>query len=120
MATVKVDSFEGWKKAFFDFGRIIRDAAGKIVANVEKKDTTDEQKLITEVNPVYFCVDSAWLWKSLSEITPNNAQGEYYLTDLVKLACNQGHAIVSVEIPAEEALGVNTPEQKEIVEGLMK
>lgn len=119
MATVRVDSFDGWKSTFADFGRVIRDGEGNVVAIVEKKDATDEQKNIKEVNPAYFCVDAQWLWKSLAEITPKNSQGEYYLTDLVAIACRQGHTIASIEIPAEEALGVNTPEQLAHVESLL-
>lgn len=126
MATVRVDSFDGWKSTFADFGRVIRDGSiqadgkGNIIAIVEKKDATDEQKNIKEVNPAYFCVDAQWLWKSLAEITPKNSQGEYYLTDLVAIACRQGHTIASIEIPAEEAFGVNTPEQLAHVEKLLR
>lgn len=120
MATVRVDSFDGWKALFADFGRIVRDDQGEIFAIVEKKDTTEDQKKIMELNPAYFCVDAGWLWESLDQVTTKNAQGEYYLTDLIGIAQKQGYTIASVEIPAEDALGVNTPEQLAHVEFLMR
>ena len=115
MATVTVPDFEGWRAGFHDFSRVLRKEDGTIASTVEKKDATPEQLLVTEVNPCYFSFDSEWLWKHLSEIKNANAQGEYYLTDLVKMAVAEGLPIASVSIDAKEALGVNTKEHLDLL-----
>lgn len=116
MATISTPDFEGWKQSFYDFGRIIRDESGNIIKSIEKKDATEEQKQIKEVNPCYYCFDAKWLWESLSQLKNNNAQGEYYLTDVVETAFKEGKKIHSIAIPPHEGLGVNTPEQLKMVE----
>lgn len=115
MATVTVPDFDTWRAGFYDFGRIVRDAEGKIVRSVEKKDATPEELAITEVNPCYFCFDSAWLWEHLSQLGNANAQGEYYLTDLVKMAVAEAVPLASISIDPKEALGVNTREHLELL-----
>ncbi len=120
MATVSVTDFEDWRKGFFDFGRIVRESTdenvkGKILRTVEKKDATEDELKITEVNPCYFCFDSAWLWSHLKMLKNTNTQKEYYLTDLVKMAVDEGVLIESVSIDPKEALGVNTREHLELL-----
>lgn len=115
MATVTVPDFDGWRAGFYDFGRIVRDGSEKIVRSVEKKDASLEELAITEVNPCYFCFDSAWLWEHLAKLGNTNAQGEYYLTDLVKIAVTEGIPISSISIDAKEALGVNTKEHLDLL-----
>lgn len=119
MATVRVPDFADWRAGFADFGRIIRDSQGKVCQIVEKKDATPEQLEIKEVNPSFFCFKADWLWQNLSKLRNNNAAGEYYLTDLLGLACQQGQEIVTTEIEPKEALGVNTEEQLKLLEKLM-
>jgi len=119
MATVTIPDFEGWYKAFLAFGRIIRDEDGVILKNVEYKDATDTEKEIKEVNPAYFCFKKEWLFSKLEQIKNENSQGEYYLTDLVKYAAEDG-GIASVAISPEEALGVNTIEQLKEIESIVK
>lgn len=104
-----------FNEQFYNFGRIVRDSEGKISAIVEAKDADEEQKNIREVNPAYFCCDKEWMIKELSNIENNNAQGEYYLTDLVKIAFGMGMEIPSVNIEEKEALGANTPEQLQVL-----
>ena len=116
IATANVLNFEGWRAGFYDFGRIVRNEFGQIVKIAEKKDATEIEKQITEVNPAYFCFKASWLWQYLPAIQNQNAQGEYYLTDLISLAQNQGHTINSVSIRPHEALGVNTAEQLAMLE----
>lgn len=111
IATVNVPNFDDWRANFFDFGRIIRNKSGQIVKIIEKKDATDVERQITEVNPAYFCFKAGWLWRHLSKIKNKNAQGEYYLTDLISIAQSQNHAINSISIEPREALGVNIAEQ---------
>jgi len=120
MMTVQLPSFDGWHKAFEDWGRIVRDENGKIKEIVEKKDATNEQLKITEVNPSFFCFKTDWLWKNLKSIDCNNAQGEYYLTDLVQLAISQNEEVKTLVIrDPKEAVGVNTEEQLRLAEGLL-
>ncbi len=90
------------------FGRIKRDPSGNVAAIVEEVDATLEEKEITELNAGMYCFSSAWLWPALKELKPS-AKGEYYLTDLVGLAAEQGGTIASIEIEdPEELIGINT------------
>jgi bifunctional UDP-N-acetylglucosamine pyrophosphorylase/glucosamine-1-phosphate N-acetyltransferase len=115
LGIVAVPDFMDWRKGFYDFGRIVRDAEGKIIKNTEKKDATPKELEIKEVNPSYYCFNYEWLLENISKIDKKNASGEYYLTDLVNIAQSQGYELNSHLIPAHEALGVNTPEQLELV-----
>ena len=91
----------------FGLGRIIRQD-GKVVAIVEQKDATDAQKAITEINSGIYCVDNALLHKYLPILSNDNAQGEYYLTDIVKLAVADGVTIATIAPEHEfEIEGVN-------------
>ena len=119
LGTIKVDNFESWKKAFYDYGRIIRNNKGEVSKIVEKKDCSEAQLKITEVNPSYFCFNANWLWKNLSKIKNNNSQKEYYLTDLLNLAFIQNQKITDVYIDPKEGLGVNTLEQLNDVKNLL-
>ena len=87
------------------YGRVVREG-GRITTIVEQKDTTPEQARITECNAGVYSVDSAFLWEALSQLTPNNAQGEYYLTDLVAMAAARG-PVAGVTLPIEDTAGVN-------------
>lgn len=121
MMTVRLPSFDGWYKIFEDWGRIIRTTQGEIVSIREKKDATPEESQITEVNPGFFCFKTSWLWDNLPKINCNNAQGEFYLTDLVHLAISQGEKVVTSVIKNPvEAIGVNTPSQLEIARTLFQ
>ncbi len=118
MATVTLPDFNEWRAGFFDFSRVIRDAEGNIVCTVEKKDQTEAEHEILEVNPAYLCFNAEWLWKNITELKDENAQKEYYLTDLIGKACEQSVTIASVSIDAKEAMGVNTKEQLELIHTL--
>ncbi len=119
MATVTVPDFEGWRQMFLDFSRIIRDENGVIINNVEKKDQTEEQKKIKEVNPALMIFDAKWMWKNISNIKNENVAGEYYLTDLIQLAFKEGERIATVPIRPEEALGINSKEHIELLDDLV-
>lgn len=69
----------------FGLGRIVRDN-DQVIAIVEEKDANDEQRKITEINSGVYCVANDILHRYLNNLTNNNAQGEYYLTDIVKMA----------------------------------
>ncbi|GLP97654.1 bifunctional UDP-N-acetylglucosamine diphosphorylase/glucosamine-1-phosphate N-acetyltransferase GlmU [Paraferrimonas sedimenticola] len=79
----------------FGYGRIIREN-GKVVANVEQKDATPEQQAIKEVNTGFVCADGKSMHTWLSQLSNDNAQGEYYLTDIIAMAHQQGEGVVPV------------------------
>lgn len=116
--TTTVPSFEGWYSAFSSFGRIERHSNS--IKIIEKKDATPEQLQITELNPGIYCFDAAWLWDALSQVRPDNAAGEYYLTDLIALAVSHKKPIKTLYLPPEEALGINTPEDLQVAKGLIQ
>lgn len=119
MTTVSVPDFSEWRGTFHRYGRIVRNGGGRINRIVEYKDASDNELLITEVNPSYFCFDSAWLWKHIDMIGSDNNQNEFYLTDLVGIATKSGVEIADVVIPAHTALGANTKEELATLELLM-
>ena len=79
----------------FGLGRIIRQD-GKVTAIVEEKDANDSQRQVTEINSGVYCVANEILHKYLNNLTNDNAQGEYYLTDIVKMAVDDGIEIATV------------------------
>ena len=90
------------------YGRIIRSANGQVTGVVEHKDATEAQRAITEFNTAIYCFRRSLLTEALEQIRPNNAQGEWYLTDVVGILDKAGHKVVaSVLHDADEAQGVN-------------
>lgn len=90
------------------YGRIQRDASGKVQSIVENKDASPEQLAITEINTGIMLVDTDRLQQWLEALSPQNAQGEYYLTDIIAMAVRDGVEIhVSQPEHAIEAEGVN-------------
>ncbi|MCK9502752.1 MAG: bifunctional UDP-N-acetylglucosamine diphosphorylase/glucosamine-1-phosphate N-acetyltransferase GlmU [Porticoccaceae bacterium] len=94
------------------YGRILRNQQGAVVAIVEEKDATPEQKLIPEVNTGVMALQAEKLKTWLPQLENNNAQGEYYLTDLIAIAAQAGIQIASLQ-PANsmETQGVNNRSQ---------
>ncbi|WP_180095446.1 MULTISPECIES: bifunctional UDP-N-acetylglucosamine diphosphorylase/glucosamine-1-phosphate N-acetyltransferase GlmU [unclassified Acinetobacter] len=89
------------------YGRIVREN-GKIQAIVEHKDASEAQRQIQEINTGIYCVSNAKLHEWLPKLSNNNAQGEYYLTDIVAMAIADGLEVASVEPQlAFEVEGVN-------------
>ncbi len=78
------------------YGRIVRDADGQFEQIVEDKDCTPEQKLIKEVNPGFYCFDVPKLLTALDRLTTNNAQGEYYLTDVPMILRGDGLSVGTI------------------------
>jgi len=90
------------------FGRVIRNSEGQIQAIVEEADATPEQLEITELNAGMYCFKSEWLWENLKSLDLS-PKGEYYLTDLVFLAIQQGLSVDAVLAEdKEELIGINT------------
>lgn len=119
MGTVSVDDFDAWRKPFADFGRVLRDADGRVSRIVEMKDATPEEQAVREINPSCYCFKAEWLWKALERLTTANAQHEYYLTDLLAAAVTAGERVMTVPLEPREAVGVNTPEQLALAEAAL-
>lgn len=91
------------------YGRVILDASGSVWRIVEQKDATPEEAAIRTWNPSVYCFRGQGLWKRLREVRSDNAQREYYLTDVVGLAASHGERVVGVPVAdATEVLGVNS------------
>ncbi|HQR57857.1 MAG TPA: bifunctional UDP-N-acetylglucosamine diphosphorylase/glucosamine-1-phosphate N-acetyltransferase GlmU [Azonexus sp.] len=94
------------------YGRIVRDAAGNVRRIVEEKDATPEEKAIREVNTGIMAIPSARLGDWLGRLSNTNAQGEYYLTDIVALAVAEGIPVRTAHPDSQwEVLGVNSKVQ---------
>jgi bifunctional UDP-N-acetylglucosamine pyrophosphorylase/glucosamine-1-phosphate N-acetyltransferase len=93
----------------FGYGRILRNPEGWLEKIVEEKDASAEERMVREVNTGIFCVQAPFLMQGLREIGKENAQGEYYLTDLVGVAKERGLRC-SAHIVADpvEVMGINT------------
>lgn len=111
--TTTVPNFEGMFAYFNDFGRIVRDATGGLIKNVQKKDATPAELAITELDTSYMGFQTDWLRNHLPQLVPNNVQKEYYLTDLLAVALAEGARVGTVAVAPEEAFGINTKEHLE-------
>lgn|SRR3989338_4339780 len=119
MFTCTVPGFEGMYESMNHYGRIIRDTEDNIVKITEFKDAAPREQQIAEVNPGIYVFKSSWLWQNIDAITKDNAQGEYYLTDMVELAIRQGLPIYSLAISPEEVFGINTKSHLEEAKRLL-
>jgi len=103
------------------YGRIVRDIGGNITGIVEEKDATEEQKQIQEINGGIYCFDIQELLKALKKIEPNNAQSEYYLTDVVKIMNEEGLKTGAFIVEDNtEILGVNDKIQLELLTKVLR
>jgi bifunctional UDP-N-acetylglucosamine pyrophosphorylase / glucosamine-1-phosphate N-acetyltransferase len=94
------------------YGRIVRDAAGQVVRIVEQKDASEAERRIAEINTGIVITPSAPLAGWLAALKNDNAQGEFYLTDVVEQAIAAGHRVVTAQPDEEwETLGVNSKQQ---------
>jgi bifunctional UDP-N-acetylglucosamine pyrophosphorylase/glucosamine-1-phosphate N-acetyltransferase len=91
------------------FGRVLRDESGAVAKVVEEAVATPDQLMIQELNAGVYCFDAPWLWEHIDRIPLSLPKGEYYLTDLIGMAVEEGRKIEAVvaEDPAE-AIGINT------------
>ncbi len=93
------------------YGRIVREK-GKVTSIVEHKDASDEIKTIKEVNTGILAVNAAYLNDCLNKIDNNNIQGEYYLTDIIALAVNDGNEVITTQVEqCYEVEGINDRKQ---------
>jgi bifunctional UDP-N-acetylglucosamine pyrophosphorylase/glucosamine-1-phosphate N-acetyltransferase len=90
------------------YGRIVRDSQGQVLRIVEQKDASSQEQTIDEINTGTYCFDNQLLFSALQNITNNNAQQEYYLTDVIGILQTQGHTVAAYCTPdASEAIGIN-------------
>lgn len=106
MLTARLDDPTG-------YGRVVRrggsEATADVLKIVEHRDATAEERAIQEINVGTYVVEGGFLFAALDKVEPHNAQGEYYLTDIVDLAVRQGYRVAALPLAgADEGLGVNT------------
>jgi bifunctional UDP-N-acetylglucosamine pyrophosphorylase / glucosamine-1-phosphate N-acetyltransferase len=93
------------------YGRVLRQG-GRVKRVVEERDATDDEKKVAEINTSVYCFEADRLWSALAEVTPDNDQGEYYLTDVIGLLNRRGARVEGVPVvDPREALGVNDRKQ---------
>lgn len=92
------------------YGRVLRDAGGKVRALVEERNATLEQRAVRECNSGIYCFDADWLWERIDAIELNPVKGEYYLTDVIAMATAERGPGAAIALPVanvDEALGIN-------------
>ncbi|PJZ64968.1 UDP-N-acetylglucosamine diphosphorylase [Leptospira wolffii] len=113
LLSAKVDNPTG-------YGRIVRNSSGEVIAIVEEKDADPEQKKINEINTGTYVFSSEGLFDSLRRIGNSNAQGEYYLPDLVELYKKEGKKLGAVILKnSGESQGVNSPDDLENLSAIL-
>jgi bifunctional UDP-N-acetylglucosamine pyrophosphorylase/glucosamine-1-phosphate N-acetyltransferase len=94
------------------YGRIIRDEKGDVLRITEFKDATEAERAIGEVNSGIYCFDAPALFAALKQLTNDNAQHEYYLTDTLEILNREGKKVISVVLKdMNEAAGINSRKQ---------
>ncbi|MDR5588116.1 MULTISPECIES: bifunctional UDP-N-acetylglucosamine diphosphorylase/glucosamine-1-phosphate N-acetyltransferase GlmU [Clostridium] len=101
------------------YGRIIR-SGNEVLKIVEHKDCNEEELKVNEMNSAIYCFDIELLYESLSKLSNNNEQGEYYLTDVIEILKSAGHNIGAVVTDFEETIGVNSRAQLAQAEEILK
>ena len=92
----------------FGYGRIIRDAAGTVAKIVEQKDATPEEAAVQEINTGVYCFNNQELFAALHQLSNDNAQGEYYLTDVIGILKQAGKQVGAFQMDDfTESMGVN-------------
>jgi len=103
------------------YGRIVLDSHNHLLCIREEADAADDEKKIKKVNTGIYCFDRDLLVEALNEISPENSQGEYYLTDVVEIAQRKGQKITVVTTQdSNQVMGVNTLEELDRAESMMQ
>lgn len=98
------------------YGRVLRDASGRVTGIVEFADANEEQRKVKELNSGTYAFDAHDLFETLPRLSNRNAQGEYYLTDVVRLMVQDGKVVTAVEAAdPRECMGGDTPEALEAI-----
>jgi bifunctional UDP-N-acetylglucosamine pyrophosphorylase/glucosamine-1-phosphate N-acetyltransferase len=92
----------------YGYGRVVRDTDGRVLRIVEQKDASPEEQALCEINSGIYCMEADFLFANIDSISSDNAQGEFYLTDLVAIAVKQGLTCLGrCTDDADEIMGVN-------------
>jgi bifunctional UDP-N-acetylglucosamine pyrophosphorylase/glucosamine-1-phosphate N-acetyltransferase len=103
------------------YGRIVRDARGQVARIVEQSDAEESELAITEVNPAIYCFKRSLLAPALRRLTAANAQGEYYLTDVIGVLRDAGHSVSALTAEDHlECMGVNDRVQLSSAERVLR
>jgi len=103
------------------YGRIVKDDSGKVTAIVEEKDATPDQRAIREINSGIYCCEASFLFDAVARLKSDNAQGEYYLTDIVRMAAGQGLVCAGHPVAdAHEIMGINDRIQLAEAEAILR
>ena len=103
------------------YGRIVRDDRGRLRDIVEDVDCTSEQRAIREVNISYYCFDSRRMLEVLHRIRPDNAKGEHYITDAVRMMIADGHGAGALAaVDPQDAAGINSQADLAWINALMQ
>ncbi len=89
------------------YGRVLRGPRDEVLKIVEHADATKSQRRINEINTGIYMMDAAWAYKAMKNLNRSNAQGEYYLTDLVESCAASSKTVKAMEVEANSMLGVN-------------
>jgi bifunctional UDP-N-acetylglucosamine pyrophosphorylase/glucosamine-1-phosphate N-acetyltransferase len=102
------------------YGRVIRQD-GRVTGIVEHRDATPAQRLVREIGTSVYCFDPRRLWPALGQVQADNDQGEYYLTDVVRILAREGHRVEAVQAgDAAECLGINDRAQLAAVAAVLR
>ena len=105
----------------FGYGRIVRDKDGNVEKIVEEKDATEAEKTITEINTGIYCLEYPLAFQLLHSLSTNNAQGEYYLTDILTKCREQGEKVAGILTEDfSMVMGINSRKQLAEAEGIMR
>jgi len=104
----------------FGYGRVLKNDSGLATEIIEEKDANAEQKKINEVFTGIMLIKGEMLLSSLSEVNNNNAAGEYYLTDVIKIANKKGAKINPIVVEETEVLGANTKSELHEIENIFR
>ena len=104
----------------FGYGRVIKNDSGLATEIIEEKDASPEQKKINEVFTGIMIIKGEMLLSSLDEVNNNNAAGEYYLTDVIKIASKKGVKINPIVVEETEVLGANTKSELHEIENIFR
>ena len=102
------------------YGRVMRGQNGEISAIIEERDATPEQKKTKEINGGVYIFDKKFLFETLPQVAAENAQKEYYLTDIVKIALDNGQKVSALKLDdPSEITGINSREELEKLETML-
>ena len=102
------------------YGRIIRNSKGEVEKIVEFKDCNEEEAKVKEINAGMYAFDIEYLLNSLGKLNNNNAQGEYYLTDVIEIFKKEGLKVGAMVMDFEETLGVNSRVELAMAEEILR